>query len=390
MIGIYAIRNKINGKVYIGQSVNILQRWNDHKRRSRYEEYEGNHYPLYRAFKKYGVDNFEFILLEECNKNILNEREIYWIKKYNSYNDGYNATLGGGNSCTTSIKITEEEADNIKKLLMNTTLSQVEIAEKFNIDQSNVSLINIGKIWYNQQLKYPLRKQHGGKNAERVKNKKKKQLFSKCIDCGKQITIGAIRCVECHKKTTRKIEWPSKEELKQLIRTTSFAEIGRRYGVSDNTIRKWCDNYSLPRRVKDIKAMSDEEWNNLENYVFQGQDEKKEVDVELIIKIYEEVKNVKLTAEILDLSITTVSKYLKQNNIKIIPPHSRRIISINNKGEICYYNSIVEAAEFLIDNGETKTKNKRSVSDGIGRVLRKERENYLGRKWEYNDEPVAK
>jgi hypothetical protein len=50
---------------------------------------------MYKDFKKYGIDNFSFGVLEECTLDKLDEREIYWIKYYNSYNDGYNLTLGG-------------------------------------------------------------------------------------------------------------------------------------------------------------------------------------------------------------------------------------------------------------------------------------------------------
>lgn len=52
----------------------------------------------------------------------------------------------------------------------------------------------------------------------------------------------------------------SREELKKLIRTTSFTQIGKQFGVSDNAIRKWCDKYNLPRKVSDIKKISDKDW----------------------------------------------------------------------------------------------------------------------------------
>ena len=56
---------------------------------------------------------------------------------------------------------------------------------------------------------------------------------------------------------------PSKSELKEKIRTSTFVAIGREYNVSDNAVRKWCDHYGLPRRTKDIKAFSDDEWAKL-------------------------------------------------------------------------------------------------------------------------------
>ena len=90
MIGIYKITNKINNKVYIGQSKLIEKRWKEHL-----ADYERKDTKLYFAFRKYGIENFLFEIIEECSIEELNEREIFWIKQYNSYNEGYNMDLGG-------------------------------------------------------------------------------------------------------------------------------------------------------------------------------------------------------------------------------------------------------------------------------------------------------
>jgi hypothetical protein len=81
-----------------------------------------------------------------------------------------------------------------------------------------------------------------------------------CIDCGCEIGPEAKRCVSCNNKLQRVIERPDRETLKNLIRTTPFTEIGKQYKVTDNTIRKWCDSYKLPRKTGDIKKISEEEW----------------------------------------------------------------------------------------------------------------------------------
>lgn len=59
---------------------------------------EGNGIALYEAFRKYGIENFEFSILEECSEEQLNDKEKFYIQKYNSYNNGYNETLGGEGS----------------------------------------------------------------------------------------------------------------------------------------------------------------------------------------------------------------------------------------------------------------------------------------------------
>ena len=92
--GIYGIHNLINDKWYVGQAVNIRARWNAHKSMLLRNERESIH--LLRAWKKYGADAFEWVILEECDPDQLDEREIYWIKEKNSYTNGYNRTLGGG------------------------------------------------------------------------------------------------------------------------------------------------------------------------------------------------------------------------------------------------------------------------------------------------------
>ncbi len=90
MIGIYKITNKINNKAYIGQSVDIQRRWTQHK-----SNIGKNTNPMYLDFKKYGLDNFSFEILEECSIEQLDNLEIYWISKYNTFYDGYNLTEGG-------------------------------------------------------------------------------------------------------------------------------------------------------------------------------------------------------------------------------------------------------------------------------------------------------
>lgn len=98
MIGIYKIENLVNGKKYIGQSVDIEDRWRDHKWLAN-NSYSAK-YPLYNAIRKYGLNNFDFSVIEECEINQLNNREIYWIEYYKTFvyqtnSQGYNLTRGG-------------------------------------------------------------------------------------------------------------------------------------------------------------------------------------------------------------------------------------------------------------------------------------------------------
>ena len=96
--GIYMIRNKINDKVYIGQSIHIQNRLDSHKRELRKGKHDSRH--LQFAWDKYGEENFEFLSICECKKEKLNEMEQYYILCFESYlgNFGYNTSLGGQSS----------------------------------------------------------------------------------------------------------------------------------------------------------------------------------------------------------------------------------------------------------------------------------------------------
>lgn len=87
-----------------------------------------------------------------------------------------------------------------------------------------------------------------------------------CVDCGKEISNGSIRCLNCeikHKQNSYTNEKVTREELKMLIRTKTFTEIGEQFGVTDNAIRKWCKKYKLPSTKKEINKISNEDWKNI-------------------------------------------------------------------------------------------------------------------------------
>lgn len=85
--GIYIITNSITNKQYVGQSIDILSRWNQH-------EYSNAKSELYEDIKKYGLINFKFQVLEECSPRVLDEHEYFWINELDTYENGYNNTRG--------------------------------------------------------------------------------------------------------------------------------------------------------------------------------------------------------------------------------------------------------------------------------------------------------
>lgn len=127
---IYKIINNINQKVYIGQTTrNIDIRWKEHCRHFKQDM------PISKAIKKYGVENFTIEKIEVCEDNLLDKREQYWIKHYDSFNKekGYNATFGGQR---TGFEMT----DKIKKVfsLWQSGFGQKEIVEKTKLNVETV------------------------------------------------------------------------------------------------------------------------------------------------------------------------------------------------------------------------------------------------------------
>lgn len=92
--GIYKITNIKNKKVYIGQSVNISERFKQHVKRGVGAEAPTRN-KLYPEMNEFGPEGFTFEFLEECSKEQLNDREKYWIEYFDSYTYGYNSTTGG-------------------------------------------------------------------------------------------------------------------------------------------------------------------------------------------------------------------------------------------------------------------------------------------------------
>ena len=95
MIGIYSIINIVNGKKYIGQSVDIKCRIRNHKWSLRHNQHNNDH--LQKSFNKYGENCFVFDIICECEEDQLDELERFYISEYNCMDAkyGYNSESGG-------------------------------------------------------------------------------------------------------------------------------------------------------------------------------------------------------------------------------------------------------------------------------------------------------
>lgn len=211
---------------YVGKTNNLNYRRKQHEeydiQNPNQREY---HYPLSRAIRKYGKDSFEVIILEDnIPDDKIEDREIYWINFYNTYKNGYNQTPGGLggyhyekfteeeideiiqmikdkvpfndiskqfnisishlsginkgnkhhrddevyplNDMTQGTKLTKSDVETIIDLLINSNLEQYQIAEQFNVAQTTISKINLGKTHHNNNLQYPLRNAYKTRRKE--------------------------------------------------------------------------------------------------------------------------------------------------------------------------------------------------------------------------------
>lgn len=137
MIGyIYKVTNKINGKIYIGQTIqSVKDRWHRHCGKSGISKAELNTH-FKRAILKYGKENFTIETIEVCDSTKLNDREKFYISYYNSYINGYNYTIVGQGD-TKPFKTSEESETQIISLY-NYGFSLREIGREFNLDKTTV------------------------------------------------------------------------------------------------------------------------------------------------------------------------------------------------------------------------------------------------------------
>jgi group I intron endonuclease len=143
-IGIYCIENIKDNKKYIGKAINIEKRWMKHKTYLKANTHINKH--LQQAWNKHGREVFNFYIIEECEREKLSEKEIFYISYFNCMKDGYNFTSGGDgvlnfkvsdetkkklSDINTGKKHSQETKDKISKAKKNPSLETREKWSKF-------------------------------------------------------------------------------------------------------------------------------------------------------------------------------------------------------------------------------------------------------------------
>lgn len=201
MIGIYKIENQINGKAYIGQSINIEQRWKTHIREGKNYHEGGRGYAIHKAISKYGVENFSFVVLEECKEEELNDREKYWISQYDSYYNGYNCTKGGDGA-----------TDHFKKRVFCYNLNG-EYLEEFESVKEAAEFLGINPMCISNCCSGKQRASHGFQFSH------KKKTMGKTIQ-----TLGSAKRVGQYTKDGELVaEYPSASDAARAMNLTKHS-----------------------------------------------------------------------------------------------------------------------------------------------------------------------
>lgn len=164
---IYGYANPEGKILYVGQTVNLKER---NKKHLKYDPYCKNNleynYPLSRGIRKHGEEYYSLVILEkDIEYNLLNDREIFYISKYNTFRNGYNQTPGGNipPMITYKDKIILETIE-----LLKTNLSYKDISEKTGLSFSHIDNINNGKRRKICGIKYPIRQNQIGTRGRKL------------------------------------------------------------------------------------------------------------------------------------------------------------------------------------------------------------------------------
>jgi group I intron endonuclease len=186
---IYKITNKVNNKIYIGKTkkyykekyFGIEGRFSNHLVCANSKSKCNDCPRLYNAIRKYGKDNFTIELLEETSKELINQREIYYINTLKSFDSkvGYNIALGGGGRSV--VDVSEDVRNKISKAQSNN--GEMNIKPYYNPDNEHVGYFarrrENGKVFqkYFTSKKFSL-EENLNKAREWIKNISKNKIDS--------------------------------------------------------------------------------------------------------------------------------------------------------------------------------------------------------------------
>lgn len=236
---IYKIECLSNGKVYIGQTKNKRKRWDEHK----YDLRRGIHHSthLQRAWNKFGEENFTFTVIEECQQEKADEKEVYWIRFYNSTDKtkGYNLESGGN-------------------------------AHKTLSDETKIKIGRLNKLHYHRKVKFYVNSPEAiKKRSESNRGKRRGADFRKRMSEIASLRIGESNSFYGRKHSDKFKEMMSKRfkgmarrPLKPLLAT--HIETGKVFEFSS---RKEAEEFGFNRTG--ISSVLNGKWKSYKGYIFK-------------------------------------------------------------------------------------------------------------------------
>lgn len=306
--GIYKIENKINGKVYIGQSINIERRWREHNC-----NYINSSTVLYKAIRKHGIANFTFEIIHTCSENELNELEIYYIEKYNSFaynsgSNGYNMTFGGDNntrgrivSKSQKVKTSLTAKERLKNR-KNHPLSKVTVCDNIEFD-------SIKDCAEYLNIKYEtMRGYVSGKESMPI------SLYERGLKL-KYENIIYQKIPE-----TRDYIKKGKEVVCEEIIFSSIKDCAKYYGVYHGEMCQWLKNKKMPKKFIEKRLWYnneefpiDEIKNNVENSIAKRNNASKN-RVKKILCSDMVFENIHECSKYFNISLSTLRSWLNHSN----------------------------------------------------------------------------
>jgi len=228
--GIYKITNTVNGTIYIGKSIDLSQRWFSHRSYLR----KGTHCNQYlqRAWNKYGESAFIFEIIEYCNILDIDQREIFMIAEYDTFNNGYNLTLGG-EGCAGRIP-TEKQREVFR--IYNATAEPRKGWNHSDEAKAKISKAHKGRKITNEQ-KESVRKAHLGKKL----TEEHKEKIRQCVIGRKHSEEAKVKVSEAHRgelNGTAKLTDKQVVQIKNLLKSGTMLskDIAKMFNVSVQTI----------------------------------------------------------------------------------------------------------------------------------------------------------
>jgi group I intron endonuclease len=228
---IYEIKNKLNGKSYIGQYGRDIKKFN---------EYWGSGKLIKAAIKKYGIENFEKNILEYCSsKKELDEKEVYWISNKNSIEDGYNLREGGtGGDTSNFIDYTDYEYIKNKSIAVKKywdSLTDEQHQERsLKVSGENNGMFGKDGYWKGRKKPKELiekslenRRSYSGENNPNWRGGNKTIT---CSDCGIEISIKnkTKKCNKCRCRKGDKNTFFGKKHSEKSKKIMSEKRIGKK------------------------------------------------------------------------------------------------------------------------------------------------------------------